>query len=1446
MKKRLLFAFMAMCVAVSGFALENGELVYTPQGRFKITGENLNNNNAFQDMTGWTAIGEGKTLADLFSTNADGLKTGFNSVASTAATAGEGMYFKFEPTDASLSYVVSFKMKGAALDNVRVRIPGDGYKTEANLVKVAGNDAHAYTHPATEGEVIVNTAEELNENWQTFNYAIQGDGTSRTWFISFTAMATTIEIADLQIAPAIQLADLRQRDAMLEKLNAYKDCYAWDPALLADFAIDEAITNLQAIGDESGQESLDEQLATAQEILDEFLKANMDDYLAGNTDNYLGIKETSGNTQKVSNYGDCWTATTTGRAFWSSGAYPDLGHYAGNTAWNYGNTADPMGVYTQKTLDQGVYVFGIESMAAVREDPTSSSWTNNDGLNPAYGVAYVVKVVDGVDAVDADTIVSLVKDLKSAVYTPFLIAAKIEEAGTYEIGFKAYCKDAYKDLKCGSVTYVANASIWGKNNNKYNQKQLGYEADVREQITTGRTQVNTAIENLNNEEYFWGKAELKACVDSVEEKIMEYEYLDQDAIIATYQDDYVKSTTAETGYLVYTIYQEAVKDIIAANKRFIAVNDTLASIQTAIDNAELVKGMRLYEASTGKAELQAAIDKAKDVQTAMKAVDYSEENAATIVAANAELNEAVETYKAAVPASAIATLVDIDFENEAVQDAETQLYSVSGAAGKMEFSKWSTDGTGDQPFEKGYWSNGEQLWAGYIRIGNGTGTVVFDPTENGSMGTNILKVACDMYVQGLSGRNLGFFLKNEVEGENGLEDAEIFGLYHNFYNGTTEKNTCNVDISKIWAKSGGSYNNASPADAPEETLTANPLQKSHIEVIMDYGKKTMYCTISSINGSTTSEEVALEDVPTKFILQSNYNNNDRRAWFDNLKIQRIAAGEYVPEGPALADFEDGKYYLVNVSSKKAWGAGNSWGTQGSLVKHPEYVTLHKQEDGTYFMETQVSNGGESYYFGGEYMDGSPVALTITKGEELGMADDGTHVYAYYVTADGTNFYGWDGTENTVLARNLAAGDEKAQWLIISEAQAIAGLAAATAENPMDATFLFLDPNFGRNNRNKAAWTGDDFGVGGDNTNMNAEKWGGNSQTFDISQTVDAPNGKYKITWNGFYRYNNTTDNTNDIAVAAHADGTEVINSFVYINGTDYALTSIADEAASTALEGKIPFSQGEASAAFGQGLYAPGAEVIVTDGKLTIGIKKTEHLGTDWTVWDNFEIEYFGAATEPEVDPDELIVNGNCEGEDAGYLVVKNGEDGGAYSWKAVDGVGIDGSKAAVVHATSTAVDEWDAQFFIYAKDHVFALGEKFKLTFWVKADKDAQADLQAHTTPGNYCGWYIDGFNGPLQITTEWKEVVIEGTISDAMSQYGAVMSGMQTVAFNLNKDKTLENNYYFDNISWKLISDDTAVETVKTVNTQSGAIYNLAGQKVDTNYKGVVIINGKKVLMK
>jgi len=218
MKKRLLLAFMAISASMSSFALSQGEFVYTPQGRFQITGANVNANSAFQDFTGWTVVSASaeKTLADNFNINANGFAEGINSVASLDATGGEGMRFKFEPTDASSSYVVSYKLKGDAAVSVRVK-----------TVAVNTNLAQVYGEAAPEEECgepvinVVNTAEELTADWQTFNYAIVGDGTARTYYISFTGMATNIEIADVQIAPALQFADLRQRDAMLEKINVY-------------------------------------------------------------------------------------------------------------------------------------------------------------------------------------------------------------------------------------------------------------------------------------------------------------------------------------------------------------------------------------------------------------------------------------------------------------------------------------------------------------------------------------------------------------------------------------------------------------------------------------------------------------------------------------------------------------------------------------------------------------------------------------------------------------------------------------------------------------------------------------------------------------------------------------------------------------------------------------------------------------------------------------------------------------------------------------------------------------------------------------------------------------------------------------------------------------------------------------------------------------------------
>ena len=902
-----------MCVAVSGFALTNGEYVYTPQGRFQVTSD-LKAYSNFTDLSGWDVVtaAEGKTVNDNFTTDANGPVAGMNCAVSLDATAGEGMCFKFTPTDAGATYVVSYKMKGAA--TVTTRVKAGSKISTANVVKVEGNTDGVYA--GTNDVLLCNTAEELTDDWQTFNYAIVGDGTARTYFISFVGMQTNIYIADLQIAEALQVADLRKRDAAVEKINVYKNAYAWGEDVLAEYGINDALETLNAIGDQSAQSELDDALVTANETLTEFLNSNMDDYLAGNNMNYLGINTGSALAARSNKkYGD-WDCVDRGE--WGKDKYPDLGHYQQTAKWANNNPDNAMGVTMKKELTAGSYVFGIMAGAAVREN-VKQSWDYDDAMKVAYGVASVVKYVDDVAT---DTIAQVTIDPISCLesdLTPFFVTAKVEEAGTYEFAFKAWCREGYKNLTLGSATFVRNASIWGKNDNKYNQKQLKYEADVREQITTGRTQLDDAAKNIANAEKPWGKAELQACVDTVAPKIAVYEALTQDDIIATYQDYYEKTTSNDNGLMVYEVYQAAVKDIIAANRKFTAVNDTLESMQTAIDAAENVLGQRIYDAATGKDALKAAIAKAQGTQAAMKAAQYSEENADAIEAANAELADAVETFKTTVPASAYTSVVDIDFTNAAEQDPETLLYKIAGAQGSMEFSSYNAEGATDQTsFEKGFWSNGEQLFSDVLRVGNGTGTVIFDSTNGtGSMGTNILKVQFDMYYGNLSGKSAGFYIYNG--------ETEVAGLFISKYSGTEAINTFALDKGLIPAV--GSSSAANDAICAESN-------KTHFEVIFDFGEKSMYCTTDANGKSQTSVKKSFnESAITSFVVKSDYNNSARRSWFDNLKIEQIQAGATEPYvGIENAKAADAKEAPVKVFENGQIIIGGKYNAAGAVVK----------------------------------------------------------------------------------------------------------------------------------------------------------------------------------------------------------------------------------------------------------------------------------------------------------------------------------------------------------------------------------------------------------------------------------------------------------------------------------------------------------------------------------
>lgn len=295
---------------------------------------------------------------------------------------------------------------------------------------------------------------------------------------------------------------------------------------------------------------------------------------------------------------------------------------------------------------------------------------------------------------------------------------------------------------------------------------------------------------------------------------------------------------------------------------------------------------------------------------------------------------------------------------------------------------------------------------------------------------------------------------------------------------------------------------------------------------------------------------------------------------------------------SILEITDGKYYLLNLEAEKYWGCGNEWSTRASLVENPEYVTLLKQPDGTYHMETQVSNGGTSYYFGGDYMDGNPVTLNFKQiGDLSGVA-------IFNISDADGKFYGYDGM-STVLGKDIQENEEgNTYWAVIPEQQMIELLNEASEDDPYNATFLILDPNLSRNNRNFSAWTGDGFTKGGSNTNNCVESY---HKTFTMTQTLNnVPNGVYGLTAQGFYRQ----------------DGEDNIYLPEFF---------INDESATFPVKTGTENSMSDASASFSNGEYTiEPIYVEVDNGTITLGAQLEENAAL-WCIWDNFVLTYYGA-----------------------------------------------------------------------------------------------------------------------------------------------------------------------------------------------------------------------------
>jgi hypothetical protein len=175
----------------------------------------------------------------------------------------------------------------------------------------------------------------------------------------------------------------------------------------------------------------------------------------------------------------------------------------------------------------------------------------------------------------------------------------------------------------------------------------------------------------------------------------------------------------------------------------------------------------------------------------------------------------------------------------------------------------------------------------------------------------------------------------------------------------------------------------------------------------------------------------------------------------------------------------------------------------------------------------------------------------------------------------------------------------------------------------------------------------------------------------------------------------------------------------------------------------------------------------------------------------------------------EQVTNGNCESSSTASLSYKNGQSS-SISKSIINGVGVDGSRGIKVHAVSNATKTTQTQFYVYTPNYTWRTGQQFRFRMKVRADKAATINAIAQKKPGENIGNGVSILDSSIDVNTEWKEYVYEGNLTKEQAGEEQGWGGwwitysLQAIAINLNVDKTLENNYYFDDISWESLPDD------------------------------------------
>ncbi|MBO7140081.1 MAG: hypothetical protein J6W19_05860 [Prevotella sp.] len=338
--------------------------------------------------------------------------------------------------------------------------------------------------------------------------------------------------------------------------------------------------------------------------------------------------------------------------------------------------------------------------------------------------------------------------------------------------------------------------------------------------------------------------------------------------------------------------------------------------------------------------------------------------------------------------------------------------------------------------------------------------------------------------------------------------------------------------------------------------------------------------------------------------------------------------------PTLPDNTD--YYLQNVETG-LWLQGNTaktttnrdgWNTAANMGTYGRPFRIQNYAADGYKLNTQSGPNALGCNYGNAsllYLDGS---IGPTKWKFTGTRE-ATHITI--------NWDRWLSVDNN---NRLVNSNPASTWRIWTREERIEAMAEATPENPQDVSWLMVNPELMNNDNKTPQWTisrsgGDQGWPDGFRPNRVYETW--NFSGLDFYQTIDVPNGHYRVRAHAMYSptgigntsladYNNYVTNGDATVFAAlYANDNTVklpsIYSFAHnAQVADYTWRNLGSGVNIVDGWWQIARAMGEDDKYLTEPL-----DVVVSDGKLRIGIKSLSgNPSSNWVVIGSFSLEYLG------------------------------------------------------------------------------------------------------------------------------------------------------------------------------------------------------------------------------